>query len=144
MSLISRFLAALRGEWSPGSARASITSLRLSAELANTLLIDVREPDEWRSEHIAGAIHIPLGQLAQRVDSIDPELTVAVICRSRYAQPHRDANSEIPFDRSGQCQRRNASLDRVRAACGHGHGARISMTVASGAWPADPIDKEYE
>lgn len=82
MSLISRFLAALRGEWSPGSARASITPLRLSAELANTLLIDVREPDEWRSEHIAGAIHIPLGQLAQRVDSIDPERTVAVICRS--------------------------------------------------------------
>lgn len=30
-------------------------------------LLDVREDDEWEAGHIAGAQHIPLGQLAARL-----------------------------------------------------------------------------
>lgn len=34
------------------------------------LIIDVREPEEYRSGHIDHAINIPLGSLAMRIDEI--------------------------------------------------------------------------
>lgn len=36
---------------------------------SNTLLIDVREPDEYRQGHIAGAINIPRGMLEFRISN---------------------------------------------------------------------------
>lgn len=45
-------------------------------------IIDVREPDEWQSGHIPGAIHIPLGELGARFAEIDPERAIVTICRS--------------------------------------------------------------
>jgi hydroxyacylglutathione hydrolase len=45
-------------------------------------LVDVREPDEWADGHIPGAIHIPLGELAQRSDELIKEMPVVVLCRS--------------------------------------------------------------
>ena len=60
----------------------SITPARLRAELAQLQLIDVREHDEWRAGHIAGAVHIPLGRLGDSLGSIDGGRPVAVICRS--------------------------------------------------------------
>lgn len=46
------------------------------------VVVDVREAWEFRSGHVADAIHIPLGELAQRVSELDPERPVAVICAS--------------------------------------------------------------
>ena len=45
-------------------------------------LVDVREPVEFREEHIEGAKLIPLGQLGKRVDEIDRDGPVVVMCRS--------------------------------------------------------------
>ena len=45
-------------------------------------VVDVREDDEWSAGHIAGARHIPLGQLTARVGELDLERTIAVVCRS--------------------------------------------------------------
>lgn len=38
--------------------------------------------DEWRSGHITGAVHIPLGRLGDSLGSIDGQRPVAVICRT--------------------------------------------------------------
>ncbi len=46
------------------------------------VVVDVREAWEYRSGHVADAVHIPLGELAHRVDELDPERPVAVICAS--------------------------------------------------------------
>jgi rhodanese-related sulfurtransferase len=46
------------------------------------LLLDVREPYEWDAGHVAGAVHIPLGQLVERVDEIPEDRQVVVVCRS--------------------------------------------------------------
>lgn len=46
------------------------------------LLLDVREPAEWVQGHVAGAKHIPLGQLAERREELDPQRETIVICRS--------------------------------------------------------------
>jgi rhodanese-related sulfurtransferase len=45
-------------------------------------ILDVREPDEWESGHIAGARHIPLGQIARALNEIDPNQETVVVCRS--------------------------------------------------------------
>ncbi|MNN03935.1 putative adenylyltransferase/sulfurtransferase MoeZ [compost metagenome] len=45
-------------------------------------MVDVREPAEWEEGHIAGAKHIPLGQIGERMNEINPEQETIVICRS--------------------------------------------------------------
>ena len=58
---------------------------------AGAALIDVREDDEYAEARVPGAVHIPLGQVTERVDEV-PEGTVYVICargaRSAKAVEH--------------------------------------------------------
>lgn len=52
-------------------------------------LVDVRQPAEYDEGHIAGAKHIPLGELLDRLDELEKENPVMVYCaiggRSRVA-----------------------------------------------------------
>jgi rhodanese-related sulfurtransferase len=48
----------------------------------NKLLIDVREPDEYKSGFIAGAKNIPLSQLEKRLGEIPKDRDVLLYCRS--------------------------------------------------------------
>lgn len=50
----------------------------------NAVIIDVRETDEWNSGHIAGAIHVPLGQIQTRLNELTRYQNSPVImqCRS--------------------------------------------------------------
>ncbi len=45
-------------------------------------VLDVREPSEWESGHIAGARHVPFYRVAEDLRWLDPERPVAVICGS--------------------------------------------------------------
>ena len=45
-------------------------------------IIDVRHPHEWEAGRIEGARHIPLDELAARVEEIDPQRPVVTVCRS--------------------------------------------------------------
>jgi len=46
------------------------------------VVLDVREPIEWKAGHIRGSIHIPLGELAGRTDSLPRDRTIIAVCRS--------------------------------------------------------------
>ena len=46
------------------------------------VVVDVREPWEYKQGHVPGAILIPLGQLSGRVAELNTERPVAVICAS--------------------------------------------------------------
>lgn len=46
------------------------------------LVIDVREPDEYKSGFIQGAKNIPLSQLEQRLGEIPKDRDVLLYCRS--------------------------------------------------------------
>lgn len=50
----------------------------------NVLLLDVRETDEFRSEHIKGAKHVALGTLATKLSELESHKTdqVLLYCRS--------------------------------------------------------------
>jgi rhodanese-related sulfurtransferase len=45
-----------------------------------SLLVDVREDDEWLAGHVAGAMHVPLAQVGSV--ELPQEGTVLVVCRS--------------------------------------------------------------
>ena len=45
-------------------------------------LIDVREDDEVAQGMIPTAIHIPLGQVPERMNELDKETTYIMVCRS--------------------------------------------------------------
>jgi sulfur-carrier protein adenylyltransferase/sulfurtransferase len=49
------------------------TADALLADGERPLLLDVREPNEWESGRIAGAVHVPMGELASRIDSVAPD-----------------------------------------------------------------------
>ncbi len=45
-------------------------------------LVDVREANEVAAAALEGTIHIPLGEIPARMNELDTERTVAIICRS--------------------------------------------------------------
>ena len=45
------------------------------------VVVDVRNDNEWQEGHIAEAIHIPLGQLAQRVNELAASDNIVVHCQ---------------------------------------------------------------
>jgi rhodanese-related sulfurtransferase len=45
-------------------------------------LLDVREPDEWAAGRAPDAVHIPMGDLAGRLDALPADSEVYVVCRS--------------------------------------------------------------
>ena len=53
-------------------------------------MLDVREPVEWASGHIDGALHIPLGELMDRLDEV-PDEQVLVVCKVGARSAHATA-----------------------------------------------------
>ena len=45
-------------------------------------ILDVREDYEWEAGHAEHAVHIPLDQLPARLDELDPDEDLYVICRT--------------------------------------------------------------
>lgn len=46
------------------------------------LLLDVREDEELQFSKLDGIVHIPMGDLADRVEELDKQAEVICICRS--------------------------------------------------------------
>ena len=53
-------------------------------------VLDVREPVEWSHGHIEGAVHIPLGELMERLDEV-PDDQVLVVCKVGARSAHATA-----------------------------------------------------
>ena len=58
--------------------RAALERQRAGA----VVLVDVREPDEWRCGHIPEARHIPLGQLESHLKTLLAEPEIIFVCHS--------------------------------------------------------------
>ncbi|MBW2122972.1 MAG: FAD-dependent oxidoreductase [Deltaproteobacteria bacterium] len=61
--------------------QVQITRIRELVE-AGAFIVDVREEEEWNAGHIAGARHIPLSELRERVREIPRDEPVYLHCRS--------------------------------------------------------------
>jgi rhodanese-related sulfurtransferase len=47
----------------------------------SVILLDVREDDEWQRGHAPGAQHIPMGQVPSRLNEIDVDAQLFVVCQ---------------------------------------------------------------
>jgi rhodanese-related sulfurtransferase len=62
-------------------------------------LIDVRADHEWEVGRIAGAAHVPLPELPQRLEEIDKDRPVVVYCRGgNRSTMATDALAEAGYD----------------------------------------------
>ena len=62
------------------------------------MLVDVRNPDEYKSGHVKGSVNIPLDQISQRLDRFKNKNTIVVFCRSNLKnKPYEwvDINSPL-------------------------------------------------
>lgn len=63
----------------------NISVTELSARLAagdSLVLIDVREADELAHSCLDGVVHIPMGDVVDRLDELSAEDEIVVICRA--------------------------------------------------------------
>ncbi|MBE2213032.1 MAG: sulfurtransferase [Opitutaceae bacterium] len=58
----------------------SVSELKRAPLPAGTLLIDVREGDEFRAGHIPGAIHLSRGVIEGRIEELAPALDTPIVC----------------------------------------------------------------
>lgn len=65
--------------------------------LDGAAVIDVREPDEYASGHIEGATHLPLGSLAERLDSLPRDRPIVTSC----AMGERSTTAASLLERAG-------------------------------------------
>ena len=63
-------------------------------------LIDVRENDEWAVERAKGATHIPMSEITGRIQEIDPDKDIYVICHAggRSMQVCQDLEHALGWD----------------------------------------------
>ncbi|HEU5315449.1 MAG TPA: rhodanese-like domain-containing protein [Chloroflexota bacterium] len=90
------------GTASPAGADLAPSEAHARAQ-RGALLVDVREPDEWRSGHAAGARHIPLGQLTRRLAELPEDRELIMVCRSG----NRSGMAVGQLRRAGYTQVRN-------------------------------------
>ena len=50
--------------------------------LSGAVLVDVREPNEWAAGHATGAVHVPLGHLANRIGELPADRELLFLCQS--------------------------------------------------------------
>jgi rhodanese-related sulfurtransferase len=70
-----------------GQPVRTVLARELQAELSNgskLYLLDVRQPEEFRGTHIAGAKLVPLGDLDRRIREIPSDREVVCICASGH------------------------------------------------------------
>ncbi|HKB94990.1 MAG TPA: rhodanese-like domain-containing protein [Gaiellaceae bacterium] len=63
----------------------------------DVVVIDVRQAGEWRHGHIRGSHHVPLHQLAARIERIPRDRSVVTVC----ASGHRSAAAARMLVRAG-------------------------------------------
>jgi rhodanese-related sulfurtransferase len=68
-----------------GSPMPSVSVAELNEKLKNgkrPLVVDVRQPEEFRTGHIIGAKLIPLGELGRRLNELPKDKEIVCVCAS--------------------------------------------------------------
>jgi rhodanese-related sulfurtransferase len=74
------------------------------------VLLDVREPHEIETAKVAGSVNIPMGEIPARVQELDPEQHIVVMCHRGI----RSANVAVWLQRQGfeRVQSMRGGIDR--------------------------------
>ena len=60
--------------------RVSLVEAKAAHDSGSAIFLDVRSPDAYQLDHIAGAINIPLGAIESRISELDPEQWIITYC----------------------------------------------------------------
>lgn len=82
---------------SPEVEEADVASVATALVNDGAVLIDVREPFEWRAGRARGARHIPLADLPASLDSLPRSAPIYLIC----ATGRRSHNAAVFLRQSG-------------------------------------------
>lgn len=82
MNVLKQMFAPPAPNLSPANVQA-----QLNAQ-SPLFLLDVREPEEYRASHIAGAKLIPLGELPRRLNELPKERPILCVCQSGSRSSH--------------------------------------------------------
>ena len=52
------------------------------------VLLDIREPFELEISKLENVVHIPMGELANRVGELNPDSNIVVVCRTGNRSAH--------------------------------------------------------
>ncbi|WP_037574250.1 rhodanese-like domain-containing protein [Phaeacidiphilus oryzae] len=61
--------------------QASVPTVDAASVPADAALLDVREQDEWDAGHVEGALHIPIGEVVERMGELPEDGRLYVLCR---------------------------------------------------------------
>lgn len=61
---------------------SDIPEIQVADVPADTVLLDVREDDEWTAGHAPDAVHIPMSTIGDRLDDLPQGEPIHVVCRS--------------------------------------------------------------
>jgi len=64
----------------PEIARVALDQAKTAFDNKSALFIDVRPASEYASAHIPGALNIPLGEIATRLNELDPNQWIICYC----------------------------------------------------------------
>jgi hydroxyacylglutathione hydrolase len=64
----------------PAVPEITVEELRQRLQAEATMVLDVREPEEYLGGVIPGALRIPLGELSERLQEVPAEPFVACVC----------------------------------------------------------------
>jgi rhodanese-related sulfurtransferase len=93
----------LDAEWAMLTRMSEVPQLSLNefdALPESPYLVDVREPVEYASGHLAGSVNIPQAELASRLDELPRDRPLVTVCLSG-ARSYRSAQflAQVGFDR---------------------------------------------
>ena len=60
--------------------RVRVDEAKEMLDKGDAVVVDVRDPDEWRSGRVAGAIHIPVDDVLARIDELPKDKDLLFIC----------------------------------------------------------------
>ncbi|MFD8395651.1 rhodanese-like domain-containing protein [Streptomyces sp. NPDC059680] len=74
-----------------GAVEVGREELQARVAAGDVTVLDVRPAEEYRAGHIPGAISIPVGELADRIDELPEDTEIVVYCRGEYCVLAYDA-----------------------------------------------------
>jgi len=83
-ALLAALATACTTSKSKGQGAISAEQVKQQMTDLNTLLLDVRTPDEYKDGHIPGAKNIPVQELDRRLNELDRQKNVIVYCRTGH------------------------------------------------------------
>jgi rhodanese-related sulfurtransferase/DNA-binding transcriptional ArsR family regulator len=74
-----------------GAPEVTREELRARVEAGDVVVLDVRPAEEYLAGHIPGAVSIPVGELADRINELPEDTEIVVYCRGEYCVLAYDA-----------------------------------------------------